>query len=532
MADPRFSVAASKAKHYLPIKPGTDLALLLAWMNVLVGEGLYDKDYVAAHGFGFEAFAAEIAPFTPEWAYPETGIEPDVIRETAREMARHRPATLVHPGRHATWYGDDAQRGRAIALLNALLGSWGRKGGFYQPASMNVPAYPYPPYPKPEKGKVDNPGPPTYPFASEAITTGIREATITGKPYPVKGWFVYATNLIQALPNEAETIQAIQALDLLVVVDVVGSEIAGWADVVLPEATYLERYDELNVELVPRAVRGAAPAGRRAARRPEAQLVDRPRARGEARPRGLLPLEDDRGVPRPPAEGRGPEPRAAPEEGPRRAARGRPSTTRRASRPTFPTPSRKIEFYSVQLKDAGFDPVPKFKRPAAGPPGSFRLLFGRAPVHTFSRTQTNPILAQAMDGERGLGERGRGRARRARDAATACASGTRTASSRNPIKVRATQAHPRRLRLHGPRLRPHREGPAARARQGRQRRPARHPLRDRPAHGRHRHERQLRDPREGGLTWRASGWSSTPAAASAAWTASSPARRRTRRPRA
>ena len=98
--------------------------------------------------------------FTPEWAYPETGIEPAVIRETAREMARHRPATLVHPGRHATWYGDDAQRGRAIALLNALLGSWGRKGGFYQPASMNVPAYPYPPYPKSEKGKVDNPGPP------------------------------------------------------------------------------------------------------------------------------------------------------------------------------------------------------------------------------------------------------------------------------------------------------------------------------------------------------------------------------------
>ena len=133
MADPRFSVAASKAKFYLPVKPGTDLALLLAWMNTLVTEGLYDKEYVQRFGFGFEAFAAEIAPFTPEWAYPETGIEPEVIRETAREMARYRPATLVHPGRHATWYGDDAQRSRAIALLNALLGSWGRKGGFYAP---------------------------------------------------------------------------------------------------------------------------------------------------------------------------------------------------------------------------------------------------------------------------------------------------------------------------------------------------------------------------------------------------------------
>ena len=395
VADPRFSIAASKAKHYLPIQPGTDLALLLAWMNVLVREGLYDKDYVAAHGFGFEAFAAEILPYTPEWAYAETGIEPELIRETAREMARHRPATLVHPGRHATWYGDDAQRGRAIALLNALLGSWGRKGGFYQPASMDVPGYPYPPYPKSEKGKVDNPGR-LYPFASEALSTGIREATISGKPYPVKGWLVYATNLIQALPNEAETIRAIQALDLLVVVDVVGSEIAGWADVVLPESTYLERHEELNVELFREpfvALRQpvvAPPADQKPnwwiarelalklgleAYYPWKTIEEYLDHRLKGAGLSLAALQK-RGLVR------GPRPPIYYEEG---------------VPPVFATPSKKIEFYSVQLKDAGFDPVPKFKRPAAGPPGSFRLLFGRSPVHTFSRTQTNPVLAQAMD---------------------------------------------------------------------------------------------------------------------------------------
>jgi thiosulfate reductase/polysulfide reductase chain A len=394
VADPRFSIAASKAKHYLPVKPGTDLALLLAWMNVLVREGLYDRDYVAAHGFGFEAFAAEVQPFTPEWAYPETGIEAEAIRETAREMARHRPATLVHPGRHATWYGDDAQRGRAIALLNALLGSWGRKGGFYQPASMNVPAYPYPPYPKPEKGTADNPGR-RFPFASETITTGIREATITGKPYPVKGWVVYATNLVQALPNEAETIKAIQALDLLVVVDVVGSEIAGWADVVLPEVTYLERYDELNVELFrepfvalrqpvvePTAdqqpnwwiARELAVKLGLEAWYPWKTIEEYLEYRLKGAGMSLAQLQKRGVVP-------GPRPPVYYEEG---------------VPPVFSTPSKKIEFYSVQLKDAGFDPVPKYKRPAAGPPGSFRLLFGRAPVHTFSRTQTNPVLAQAM----------------------------------------------------------------------------------------------------------------------------------------
>jgi thiosulfate reductase/polysulfide reductase chain A len=394
VADPRYSIAASKARHYLPVKPGTDLALLLAWMNVLVTEGLYDKAYVAQFGYGFENFAAEIASRTPEWAWPETGIPPEVVRETAREMARHRPATLVHPGRHATWYGDDAQRSRAIALLNALLGSWGRKGGFYFPSSMDVPGYPYPDYPHPARGKVDNPDH-RYPFATETITSGIREATISGRPYPIKGWLVYATNLLQALPAQAETIKAIQNLDLMVVVDVVPSEIAGWADVVLPETVYLERYDDLNVELF----RDPFVALRQPVVEPpgdqkpnwwiarelairlgldayypwkdvEEYLDHRLQAAGhslaELKERGLV-------------------------KGPRQ-----PLYFEEGVAPEFATPSGKIEFYSTQLEGAGFDPVPRYNRPAEGPPGSFRLLYGRAPVHTFSRTQTNPILQDAM----------------------------------------------------------------------------------------------------------------------------------------
>ena len=395
VADPRFSIAASKAKHYLPVKPGTDLALLLAWMNVIVAERLYDAEYVAAHGYGFEQFAASIAANTPEWAYPETGIPPELIRDSAREMARHRPATLVHPGRHATWYGNDAQRSRAIALLNALLGSWGRKGGFYFPDSMDVPAYPYPEYPHSERGKVDNPGH-KYPFASETITTGIRDATLSGQPYPIKGWLVYATNLLQALPSQEETLRAIQQLDLMVVVDVVPSEIAGWADVVLPETTYLERYDDLNVELFREpfvALRQpVVPAphdqkpnwwiARELALRlglgayypwtdVEQYLDHRLQAAGHS----LAQLKEKGLV-------KGPQPQLYYENG---------------VVPEFATPSGKIEFYSTQLAQAGFDPVPRFERPAAGPPGSFRLLYGRAPVHTFSRTQTNPILRDAMD---------------------------------------------------------------------------------------------------------------------------------------
>ncbi len=395
VVDPRYSIAASKAKYYLPIKPGTDLALLLAWMHVIVNEKLYDAEYVKQYGFGFEPFAASLASYTPEWAYPETGIDPELIRATAREMARYRPATLIHPGRHATWYGDDAQRSRAIALLNALMGSWGRKGGFYTPQSMDVPAYPTPAYPTPSKPKVDNPGH-KYPFAHETITTGIREATITGKPYPIKGWFVYATNLLHALPNEEETIRAMQNLDLLVVVDVIPSEIAGWADVVLPESIYLERHDDLNVEwfrdpfVAVRQPVVESPNDQKpnwwmaktlaeklglGAYYPwkdiEEYLSHRVTAAGlswdELQQKGIIrgpkqPIYFDEGVP---AE--------------------------------FPTPSGKIEFFSLQLQTAGFDPVPVYQRPKSGPPGSFRLLYGRSPVHSFSRTQSNPVLMDMMD---------------------------------------------------------------------------------------------------------------------------------------
>ena len=149
--DPRFSTAASHSKYWLPIKPATDLALLLAWMHVIINEELYDKNYVEKYTYGFKELKDHVKDKTPEWAYAITTIKPDIIRKTAkpdiirktaREMAHAAPAVIVHPGRHVTWYGDDTQRSRAIAILNALLGSWGRRGGFYVPESVHLPKFP------------------------------------------------------------------------------------------------------------------------------------------------------------------------------------------------------------------------------------------------------------------------------------------------------------------------------------------------------------------------------------------------------
>jgi thiosulfate reductase/polysulfide reductase chain A len=390
VADPRFSVAASEAKFYLPVKPGTDIALLLAWINVIVAEKLYDKKYVDKNGFGFAQFVAEIQPYTPEWAYPETGIDPDTIRATAREMSRYRPATLIHPGRHSSWYGDDAQRSRAIALLNALMGSWGRKGGLFVPVAMEIPAYPHPPYPAPQKPPVDNPNN-KYPFADEVISTGIREATTTGNPYPVKGWFVYATNLLYSLPNQAETIRAIQNLDLLVVVDTIPSEIAGWADVVLPESVYLERYDELHAEPFRQPF---VSLQQPVVEAPDDQKPNWWIAKKLAEKLGLgayYPWNDIEEYLAARLKAAGYSFEDLKRDGVLLGA-PRPIYFEDGASAVFETPSKKIEFYSVQLEKAGFDPVPKYTRPEQPPPGSYRLLFGRAPMHSFSRTQSNPPL--------------------------------------------------------------------------------------------------------------------------------------------
>ena len=394
VVDPRFSVAASKAKYWLPIKPGTDMALVLAWMNVLVSEGLYDKEFVAKHGHGFDKFAAAIAGNTPEWAEGETGIAAATIRATARELAVARPAALVHPGRRVNWNGDDTQRQRATALLNALLGNWGRKGGLFLSAGMSFAGYPFPKYPEATKPKVDNPDE-RWPFADEEVTTGLREATITGKPYPTKGWIVYASNLNVALPNEKETLEAISKLDLLVVVDSHPSEIAGYADVVLPDTMFLERHDDLYV--------GWGRQGWTALRQPVvAPPADQKPAWWIAKQLGerlgvgeFMPFKDMDEYLAKRCEKAGVDYAKLKAEGILMGPKT-PITIEEGAEIAFDTPSKKVEFWSDQLAKRGFDPVPKYTAPDPAPAGYFRLVTGRAPVHTFSRTQTNIYLRELM----------------------------------------------------------------------------------------------------------------------------------------
>lgn len=396
--DPRFSTAASKSKHWLPIKPATDMALLLAWINVIITEEWYDKAYVEKYTYGFEQLKAHVAAFTPEWAYGITTIKPQDIRKTAKEMANASPAVIIHPGRHVTWYGDDTQRLRAVAILNALLGSWGRRGGFYSPEFVQLPDYPHPAYPKPKWTWRDNIAG-KYSLATEVVSNSLRDLSIPDEngDTKIKGWIVNGTNLIHTLPDQELTLKAMAELELLVVIDTMPMEITGFADVVLPECTYLERYD---------AIRNSPH------REPVISLrmpAVKPKYESKpdwwiARQLGLeldlqayFPYKNIEEVLDWQLKQVGSSLTEMQRIGVKKFPRPYDDLYMTEGQDfEFNTNSGKIELYATDLAAEGFDPLPSYTEHEQPPAGYFRLNYGRSPVHTFSRTTNNPNLSDIM----------------------------------------------------------------------------------------------------------------------------------------
>jgi thiosulfate reductase/polysulfide reductase chain A len=390
--DPRLSTAASKSEHWLAIKPATDIALLLAWMHVIIYENLYDKSYIKKYGYGFKELKEHVKNFTPEWAYGITTIKPEQIRETARLMAAAAPAVIVHPGRHVVWYGDDSQRERAIAMLNGLLGSWGKRGGFYFKEKVKLPKYPHPKYPKPKWGWEEIGE--KYPYAEMGITSELIKASIPGEDdkHPIKAWIIAGTNLINTVPQREMILKAMDAVEFIAVVDTMPMEITGYADVVLPECTYLERYD------------GIRNASKREPSLALRQPVVKPKYKTQpawwiskqlGERLGLHDyfkynnLED---VIKWQLKQVGSSLEEMKNLGVKKFKRTTPLYMEDGEDYEFATNSGKIEFFSDELASKGFDPMPVYKAHPEPEQGYYRLNYGRSPMHTFSRTINNPNL--------------------------------------------------------------------------------------------------------------------------------------------
>ncbi len=127
--DVRETEAAAQSDEVLLLRPGTDPALALALMNVIIAEGRYDRDFVARHSVGFEALASHVGGYPPSWAASITGIHEARIVELARRYASTRPAMILLGGSSMHKGANGWQGGRAVACLPALTGNLGIRGG-------------------------------------------------------------------------------------------------------------------------------------------------------------------------------------------------------------------------------------------------------------------------------------------------------------------------------------------------------------------------------------------------------------------
>jgi len=387
--DPRFTKTAAKASEWLPIKPGNDLAFHLALLNIIIGENLYDKSFVEKNTIGFDELKKEVSRYTPEWAAPLTGIPAETISRIAHEFAEAAPHALAHNGWRTSNFVNSFHTQRAISILNALVGNWDvvlKESGGEESGTLGAP--PQPAYPRVSALRLDG-VPWKYPVVPFKIGVfqELRDNIVSGDPYQAHGWFISRQNPIMSLPDRAKTLEAFGKLDFIVTVDIILNDTAWFSDVVLPEASYLERYDPLlpvgdkvfirQPVIEPQGEAKSAmwiykQLGERLGLGDFFQYEDEEDyLRQQLKPLGVS-LEEVK------AKGYA-ELKEAPHAG-------------EAAELTWATPSGKIELYSDTLAKVGFSGVPTWDEPPQPAEGQFYLLTGKIATSTQFGTQNNQLL--------------------------------------------------------------------------------------------------------------------------------------------
>jgi len=247
--DPRLSTTASKADEWIPIRPGTDLAVILAMLNVIIAEQRYNAEYIAAYVTGFQELTEEVKKYTPEWAANLSDVPADTIRRIAREFSGGCPALIpIHKREAIQSRPGGFELVRASLALMAITGNIERKGGIMIPrvGGLNyVGPNAQAPDPKVIQ-RVD--GGHMFPLAVKGPLMGpglyqsVPDMILADQPYPIKVAIVYAQSL-QSMPNPQKWAQAFAKLDYLININIYPDDIATMADLVLPEPVYLERYE-------------------------------------------------------------------------------------------------------------------------------------------------------------------------------------------------------------------------------------------------------------------------------------------------
>ncbi len=236
--DPRKTELAREADIYARIRPGTDSALALGIINVIITEELYDKDFVQNWTVGFEKLAERARSYSPEEVERISWVPASTVREIARMYATSKPATIAQ-GVALDHCVGGVQTSRAVAILVAITGNLDVPGGNIYLSSLKMTGLRV-------KGAVskDDVVGADYPifnrFIGETTCMPVADAVLTGKPYPVKAMIVHGANPALIWPDSNKVMEALGQLDFLVVSDLFMTETAKLADVFLPTITFWE----------------------------------------------------------------------------------------------------------------------------------------------------------------------------------------------------------------------------------------------------------------------------------------------------
>lgn len=367
----RSETAQALRAEWIGVRPGSDGALALGALHVLLAEDLYDQEFVAYWAHGFEELRDYVADFTPERVERITGVRAETVRELARAMARAQGCSiLTYTGLE---YSDSGvQAIRAVLVLQALAGHLDRPGGklFKSRDRLQLNRL----LTEPPTGAAKPIGADEYPIyyevRKEAHAALLPRAILEGKPYRIRALIISGSSLITAWPNPDLWRRALAALDFLVVINRFPTADSGYADLVLPAATQFEiesyAIHGSHVQLRQRVIE---PVGE--ARNDYLIFAELAQRLGY----GHLWPQSERAMVEYALHDTGvtvDELLAHPEgvtypEPPRRYCQYATGELRRDGRPGFETPTGKFEITSEWLRGYGYDALPLYTEPAEGP---------------------------------------------------------------------------------------------------------------------------------------------------------------------
>jgi len=237
--DPKRIPLADHAEMYLRIRPGTDGAMALAMINVIINEKLYDADFIEKYTFGFDQLVPHIQKFTPEWAEKITWVPAQEIRKLAHLFAKTKGAGIYQGTNTQDQTANGTQNSRIFSVLQVITGNINNPGGWtisprlkLGDVGMAVEGEPL--------------GADQYPLFYEVwgrkSPYGVVTCVPENVPEKIKAFFVIGGNPILSMPDSNAFRAAFQKLDLLVVHDLFMTETAELAHYVLPACSHLEKW--------------------------------------------------------------------------------------------------------------------------------------------------------------------------------------------------------------------------------------------------------------------------------------------------